>query len=106
MSNRFRLMVNNSICKDASCLQNMTVMSNRKPLARSSIITGLVLSFISGIFLFGGLMAVLTVLPFPTDGLTTFPGTILLFFLTVGFSFVLYQLLPPEDASGESFSEF
>ncbi len=80
-------------------------MSSRKPLARGSIITGLVLSFFSGIFLFGGLMAVLTVLPFPTDSLTTFPGSILLFFLIVSFSFVLYRLLPPEDASDESFSE-
>ncbi|MFX0116534.1 MAG: hypothetical protein ACFFB3_18440 [Candidatus Hodarchaeota archaeon] len=76
-------------------------MTNKRPETRRSIIAGLVLSLISGFFLFGGLVAVLTVLPFPTSSITTFPGIILLFFLTAAFSFALYKLLPEEDASSE-----
>ena len=80
-------------------------MAIKKPIWRSQAPKALALSLISGFFLFGGLVAVLAVLPFPTRRLTEFPGTILLFFLTVAFSFVLFKLLPPEDPSNELLEE-
>ncbi|MFW9917342.1 MAG: hypothetical protein ACFFGZ_17185 [Candidatus Thorarchaeota archaeon] len=80
-------------------------MAIKKPIWRNQATKALALSLISGFFLFGGLVAVLGVLPFPTRRLTEFPGTALLFFLTVVFSFVLFKLLPPEDPSNEPLGE-
>lgn len=80
-------------------------MAIKKPIWRNQTGKTLALSFISGFFLFGGLVAVLAVLPFPTRSLTTFPGILLLFFLSVAFSFVLFKLLPPEDTPNESLGD-
>ncbi|MHA2496065.1 MAG: hypothetical protein ACXAEL_05795 [Candidatus Hodarchaeales archaeon] len=80
-------------------------MAIKKPIWRNQITKTLVLSLISGFFLFGGLVAVLAILPFPTRDLTAFPGTLLLFFLTVAFSFFIFKLLPPEDPSNESIGD-
>lgn len=80
-------------------------MSSRKSISFRHFISSLVLSLISGFMLFGGLLAILVVLPLSTSTLTTFPGILLLFCLVVVFSFVIYQLLPPENPLNELVDE-